>query len=207
MSNLHVVYRVHDSGTRTEQWTSYSFPFSIYVEGSTLEEVRSELSEALESAPPNVRELSLIEHLEQPLVPGAYMRTAVDRRTLDREATGQTMRSSLAVPSQFDDFRATMPVAATGDAVMIACVPQDTLSWVFEQMTDHDAVGICAQGPGAGTSRLVWWSFIIGGEAEDRNTTALETLASAGLSASSTVAEFMSATSTSTGHRILARAG
>lgn len=202
-SHLHVVYRVHDPATRNEQWSSYSFPFGVYVEGSSLDQVRSEFRVAATELPPDVRELTVIEHLEQPLVPGAYIRVAVDRRTLDRDDTARDLRSSLTVPAQFDDFRDTMPTAATGDAVMIACVPDDTLGWVFEQMTDHDAVGVCAQGPESGASQLVWWSFLVGGAADEVDPTALETLASAGLSAGSTVAEFMRVDSAPTGRRVL----
>jgi hypothetical protein len=46
---------------------------------------------------------------------------------------------------------------------MIACVSDDRLGRVFEQMTDHDAVGICALGPETSRNRLVWWSFLVGG--------------------------------------------
>jgi hypothetical protein len=205
---MHVVYRVHDPGTRHEQWSSYSFPYGIYVEGSTMDEVRSELRAAMGDAPSEIRGLAVIEHLERPLVPGAYVRVAVDRRTLDREQIAQAMQSSLTVPAQFDDFRATMPIAATGDSVMIACVPDDTLGWVLEQMTEHDAVGICADGPEVRTkNRLVWWSFLVGSEAEDFDQTTLETLASAGLTAASTVAEFMRVDANSTGRRVLTLVG
>ena len=206
MTNLHVVYRVHDPGTRSEQWASYSFPYSIYVEGATLDEVRSEFRVAIADAPAGVRGLTAIEHLERPLAPGAYIRVAVDRRTLDRDDTAQAMYSSLTAPAQFDDFRNTMPTAATGDVVMIACVPDDTLGWIFEQMTEHDAIGICARGPDAGATRLVWWSFLVGGGA-DVDPTALETLAVAGLSAESTIAEFMRIEATPTGRRVLSAAG
>jgi hypothetical protein len=206
VSNLHVVYRVHDPGTRDEQWVSYSFPHSIYVEGPTLDEVRSEFRAAVADPSTEVRERSLIEHLERPLAPGAYIRVAVDRRTLDRDEVAQIMHSSLTVPEQFDDFRARMPMASTGDAVMIACVSDDRLGWVFEQMTDHDAVGICALGPETSRNRLVWWSFLVGGAVNGIDPTAMGTLAGAGLSAGSTVAEFMRADAAPTGRRILANA-
>lgn len=206
MSDLHVVYRVHDPGTRREQWASYSFPHSIYVEGATLDEVRSEFRAAAADLPTEVRKRSLIEHLERPLAPGAYIRVAVDRRTLDRDEVAQIMHSSLTVPDQFDDFRTRLPTAATGDAVMIACVPGDRLGWVFEQMTDHDAVGICALGPGASGNRLVWWSFLVGGAVDGIDPIAMGTLAGAGLSAGSTVGEFMRADAAPTGRRILANA-
>jgi hypothetical protein len=116
------------------------------------------------------------------------------------------MHSSLTVPVQFDDFRIRMPTAATGDAVMIACVPDDRLGWVFEQMTDHDAVGICALGPETTRNRLVWWSFLVGGAVDEIDPAATGTLAGAGLSAGSTVAEFMRADAAPTGRRILSNA-
>jgi hypothetical protein len=73
VSNLHVVYRVHDPGTRDEQWVSCSFPRSIYIEGPTLDEVRSEFRAAVADPSTEVRGRSLIEHLERPLAPGAYI--------------------------------------------------------------------------------------------------------------------------------------
>ena len=153
MSNLHVVYRVDELATPREQWSSYSFPFGIYVTGVTLDEVRSEFRAAAEFALPNLHEFTVIEHLERPLAPGAYIRTAVDRQMLDRDATASLMRSSLQIVDQWRDFQDKVPAAATGDTVMIACVAADRLGWIFEQMSADDSVGICAPGPAAGRSR------------------------------------------------------
>ena len=201
MNDLHVVYRVDEPATPREQWSTYSFPLGIYVTGTTLDEVRSELRAATAVALPNPDEFTVIEHLERPLAPGAYIRVAVDRRMLDRDATAALMRSSLQLVDQWRDFQDGVPPAATGDVVMIACVADDRLGWIFEQMSAHDAVGICAPGPAAGEGQFIWWSFILGQHAADAHSTHLESLAAAGLDVESSVSYFMRTTASSTGRK------
>lgn len=203
MSNLHVVYRVDDPGTRREQWSSYSFPYGIHTVGTTLAEARAEFRSAAAFGLSDFDELTVAEHLERPLVPGAYIRTAVDRRTLDREATERAMRASLQVVDQWRDFQETLPPAATGDAVVIACVPDDRLSWIFEQMSGHDAVGLCTLGPATSAAQLVWWSFVVG-ELAVTTPAATQPLADAGLFGDSTVSEFMQTTASRTGRQLAA---
>jgi hypothetical protein len=202
MTNLHVVYRVDDPGTPAEQWSSYSFPQGVYVTGATLDEVRSEFRSAAAFAFPDLDQFTVIEHLERPLAPGAYIRTAVDRRTLDRDATERIMRSSLQLVDQWHDFQDAMPLVATGDTVMITCVPDDLLSWIFEQMTVHDAIGMCALGQATATGQLIWWSFIVGELAAAKTSQNVEPLSAAGLSDRSTVSDFMQATATATGRQL-----
>lgn len=205
MSTLHAVYRVDDLGTPREQWSSYSFPLGVYVSGATLDEVRAEFRAAAAFAIAELDRLTVIEHLERPLVPGAYIRTAIDRRTLDRDATERAMRGSLQMVDQWRDFHDAMPSAATGDAVMIACVPDDRLSWVLEQMSEHDAIGLCALGPATEGGQLIWWSFLVGRLADARDLGRLEPLSSAGLDEGATVSEFMRATASTTGRQLIPR--
>lgn len=142
-------------------------------------------------------------HIERPLVRGAYIRVAVDRSMLDRDTTAERMRGSLTRADQRDDFIATLPVAATGDAIMIVCTPADRLGWVLDQMSEFDTVGVCAAGPALPSGSLVWWSFIVGHRAAGNTGRDLETLASAGLSRDSTVVEFMAANQTATGRALV----
>lgn len=121
---------------------------------------------------------------------------------LDRDATARLMRTSLQVIDQWRDFQNKGPAAATGDTVMIACGPDDRLGWIIEQMSEHDAVGICAPGPAADGRQLIWWSFIMGQHAADAASDGVETLAAAGLSIDSTVSEFMRTTASSTGRQL-----
>lgn len=202
MTNLHVVYRVDDPGSADEQWSSYSFPHGIYVAGATLDEVRAEFREAA-VALPNFDTLTIREHLERPLVRGAYIRVAVDRHMLDRDETAALMRRSVAVADQRDDFLSTLPAAATGDGVMIACQATDQLSWVLEQMSDHDTVGVCASGPSTHAGGFIWWSFIVGQHATRVGDKPLESLASGGLTRDSTVVEFMRANDSATGRTLV----
>jgi hypothetical protein len=203
VTNFHAVYRVDDPGTANEQWSSYSFPHGIYVAGATLDEVRDQFKAAAAFAVHNLDDLTLIEHIERPLAPGAYIRTAVDRHTLDRDETAELMRASLGVPTQRDEFLATIPISGSGDAVMLACVPNDRLAWVFEQMDDHDALGLCAPGPAIPSGRFIWWSFILGNLAEDDKAARTETIAEAGLTEESTVAAFMRANAMERGRRLV----
>lgn len=204
MSNLHVVYRV-DHGDGADDWSTYSYPHGIYVGGSTLDEVRAEFQAAAASTIGR-EEITLVEHLERPLIPGAYVRIGLDRHMLDRDETAQAMRETLTVGLQRDDFQARMPLAATGDAVMIACVHSDRLRWVFGQMGDHDGIALCARGDAAGSHRPVWWSFIAGPRAVVPGGRPTESIAAAGLTADSTVIEFMNVNETATGRTLLGAA-
>lgn len=202
MTNLHVVYRVDDPSSADEQWSSYSFPHGIYVAGATLDEVRAEFREAAVTLP-SFDALTIREHLERPLVRGAYIRVAVDRQMLDRDETAAMMRRSVSIMDQREDFLATLPVAVTGDAIMIACQATDQLGWVFEQMSDHDTVCVCASGPSTEAGGFIWWSFIVGQHAARLGDKPLESLASGGLTSASTVVEFMRNNKTATGRALV----
>lgn len=134
---------------------------------------------------------------------GAYIRVAADRHMLDRDETAAMMRRSVAVVDQRDDFLSTLPVAATGDAVMIACQATDQLGWVFDQMSEYDTVGVCAGGPSTDAGGFIWWSFIVGKHAERLGDKPLESLASGGLTSESTVIEFMRAHDSATGRTLV----
>lgn len=205
MNTLHVIYRVDDAGTG-EDWSAYSYPHSIYVGGSSLAEVRHEFERAARFALDDLADWAIVEHHEEPMIPGAYIRVAVDRRMIERGEVAAIMKATLTVPAQRSDFERGMPIASTGDAVVVACLPNDRLGWVFEQMNDHDAIAVCARGPVVGNLQSAWWSYIAGQDAEVRGGPPQESLAAAGLSADSTVADFMRVNSTATG-RTLARVG
>jgi hypothetical protein len=205
MSDLHVVYRVDDPGLESETWSSYSFPHSIYVEGSALVEVRSEVQQAIQSIP-SLHDCRILEHLERPIppVPGAYIRVAIDRRTLDRDVARDQFVSSLLVRSQREDFVRTVPTAATGDVVAIACVADDRLGWVFDQMTDYDSIAICLAGPATEHGALTTWNYLVGRRSDRFGTSGnTETLADAGLVADSSIADFMRIASAADGRGLL----
>lgn len=126
--------------------------------GTALGQVRAEFLDALRFHVDDeeLGGISLFEHVETFLVENVYIRVAVDRRTLDRDAAVAAVRRSFTVAHQRADFTESALVAATGDAVIVACTPADRLGWLFEQMGTHDALQICVAGPG----ELVWWSVI-----------------------------------------------
>ncbi len=148
MQDVHVVYRQSPSEGSVE-WSTYSYPQSIYVGGPSLEHLRAEFLEAARSHfdDDQLSQVTLFEHIETPLVDGAYVRVAVDQRTRDRETAATAMRRSLTVDEQRQDFAESALIAATGDAVVVACTPTDRLGWLFDQMGSHDALQITVAGP------------------------------------------------------------
>ncbi|MGQ0779387.1 MAG: hypothetical protein ACT4NY_34060 [Pseudonocardiales bacterium] len=189
--NVHVIYREAVAvQADVPCWTSYSYPDSIYAAGLSLEQMRTEFLDAARFHVNDVelRGVSLFEHVETPLVEGVYVRVAVDRRTLDRDAAVAAVRRSFTVAHQLADFTKSALVAATGDAVIVACTPADRLGWLFEQMGPHDALQICVVSPGG----LVWWSAVAHLDAFVSPSVASQpTIADLGLNDSSTVADLM----------------
>lgn len=189
MTNLHVIYRLEErvSPGVPERWSTYSYPVSIYVGGSNLAQARAEFREALDDMSDLLDDqYELVEHLERPLVDGAYVRTAIDRSNLDRAETAQRFESTLGDLKQRRDFAARAPLSASGDTVVVACVGRDKVGWLMEQMNEHDSLVICL----ATGTPLVWWTWLAGHEAtineKDRGT-----LDDAGLTAESIVSDFV----------------
>jgi hypothetical protein len=123
-----------------EQWVTYSYPVSIYVAATTLDEARAEFSAALDDMAEVLDErYELVEHLEQPLIEGIYIRTAADRHSGDRSETALRFEATLADAAQRKDFTSSAPISATGD-VVVACVGSDTVGWLTEQMNEYDSL-------------------------------------------------------------------
>ncbi len=74
--------------------------------------------------------VEILEHLEEPLsgVEGVFVRVALDRQQLDRQQVVEALREGLTVPEQLADFEETALIAATGDVVVVACLPTDRVS-------------------------------------------------------------------------------
>ncbi|MGH3886397.1 MAG: hypothetical protein ACRDSZ_07475 [Pseudonocardiaceae bacterium] len=189
--NVHVVYReALTVQAEAPRWTTYAYPDSIYVTGPSLGQVRAEFLHAarFHFDDEELGGISLFEHVETLLFEGAYVRVAVDQHTRDREAAVAAVRHSFTVARQLEDFTESALVAATGDAVIVACTPADRLGWLFEQMGPHDALQICVAGPG----ELVWWSAIAHLNALGPPSVASQpTIADLGLNDSSAVADLM----------------
>lgn len=205
MSNLHVIYR-RDRVSDGEQWGTYSHPHGIYTAAATLVEARAEFREAARFSlgADEFDQAALLEHLEQPVpgLDGVFIRTAIDRPTLDRDAASATMQRALTDPAQRARLEERSPLAASGDIVIVACVPTDTLGWVLGQMGPSDALVVCAQISDVG----MWWSFLAGERAVvDIETT--ETLADADLGFEATISDLMRDDATSSGRRVAALAG
>jgi hypothetical protein len=189
MPNLHVIYR-REPGP-DERWSAYSFPVSVYTGGATLPEARSRFREAAEFGVDGFAEYTLVEHLEQPLAEHAFIRSAVDRRSLDRQDAVALFTASHTVAAQADAFDHTAPRDSSGDAVVVACVATDTVRWVLEQMGEQDALSLCLALPG----RMVWWTYLAQQFAEVPTTNPSESLLDAGIDLDATMSDFVRADS------------
>jgi hypothetical protein len=189
--NVHVIYReALTVKADVPRWSTYAYPDSIYAAGASLEQVRAEFLDAarFHFDDEELGGVSLFEHVETLLVGDAYVRVAVDQHTRDRDAAVAAVRRSFTVAHRLEDFTDSALVAATGDAVIFACVPTDRLGWLFEQTGPHDALQICVAGP----SELVWWSAIAHIDALGPPPVASQpTIVGLGLNDSSTVADLM----------------
>lgn len=202
MSNLHVIYRGEPGEDgRIEEWVTYSYPHGIYTSGSTLEEARHDFRQAAELVH-EPGSYTVHEHLERPVPPGVFIRTAIDRHTLSRDEAAGAVRQMLTVRGQREDVIRTMPLTASGDIVLVACVAEDTLGWIMEQMNDHDAIGIFLPVPG-----LVWSSWLAGEQADLAGATGAAVgpgMIPGGLLADVTLSEYVQQNPTAAGRLVAA---
>jgi predicted RNase H-like HicB family nuclease len=184
VTNFHVIYRQEPD--RAGGWSTYSYPVGVYAAGATLDEAREQFREAAHFGVEDFDDYQLIEHIEEPLIEGAFIRTCIDRRTLDRHDAAKLFRTTMDVATQRADFEGTAPLGGSGDAVVVAAIASDKVSWVLEQMGDHDALSVCVAGPGP----MIWWSYLAGQYATIQAGPA-ETLANGGLTTDSTLSELI----------------
>ncbi|MEQ3554620.1 hypothetical protein WIS52_29490 [Pseudonocardia nematodicida] len=195
MTTMHVVYRVHDEGRIGEDWSTYSFPDGVFAGGPDLEPLRSEVRRSAEELAGTA--VSVVEHIERPAGPDIYVRGALDDRAAERADVIDAVRASSLVRGERTTPGSRFPLAASGDSILVACLPEDTLSWVLEQMDAHDAVAVCAVGPSLGTGRFVYVNYLAREAASPAGRDESDqSIAEAGLSPDSTVAEFVRATIT-----------
>lgn len=187
-SPLHVVYREEQVAPGELNWHSDSLPTAVHVGGYTLEDARGRFREAAaflcdgQALPP------MAEHLERQVTDGVFVRVAVDRHSLDREYVRASLATALAQPVGFRPEFAEVAVAATGDHIVVCCVGTDLLGWVFEQMSDHDVLHVALAAGEVGVALTA-----IAGPAVAAASAEAPTLAGIGLTAESTVGEFVHA--------------
>lgn len=180
MNELHAIYR----WSGPSSWDAYSYPVSISVGGLSLEHVRDQFRAAARfHFGDDWSDVEIVEHLEEPLseVEGVFVRTALDRQLLDRQQVVEALRGVLKVPEWVAEFEETALIAATGDVVVVACLTTDRVTWVVEQMGEHDSLQVClpiSDHRGVG----VWMSRLSAPEAEGIVIEQSETLEEAGLS-------------------------
>lgn len=186
---------MHDEGCIGEDWAAYSFPEAVFAGGSRLSSLRGEVrtmaSDLVGSS------VVLREHIERPCGAGLYVRSALDDREPERSDVVDAMRSMVDVGRQRDHLAEQLPLAVSGDAVLVACLPEDTIRWVLEQMDPQDTVAVCTVGPLLDTGRFVYWNYLVreGADREGREDSE-ESIAEAGLSIDSPISEFVRSTIT-----------
>jgi hypothetical protein len=199
--NLHVVYRADELATG-RQWSCYSFPESIYAGGPDLPGLRKEFKELAISTlgPAAFKRRNLIEHEERAMYRGVYGRVAHDahlkeRTDLIKNFSVTMVSGDQAMPHRLELAR-VLPVSASGDRIVIACRPDDTIRWVLEQTGPQDAVAVCMTGPTFPSAGIFLpWTTLLREEVElDAEARAgVESLADAGLGLDSTISNLIMA--------------
>lgn len=173
MSDLHAIFRQ----TAPDHWEAYSRPVSIHAAGPTWDQARDEFLRAAEfHFDDDWPEVSIVHHIEREAVPGVWVRTALDRYSMQREHVADALRHSLSIDDQLRYTLASALESSTGDIVFVCCVPGDRLSWVSDQLARTDAFQVAARLQG----QMYWW-MPLAAAASTKATEDSETLLEAGL--------------------------
>lgn len=151
----HVFFRFDPSSS--PQWTFYSTPASVIGGGASLAEAREAAQAALRFSLDTNELPEICEYTEREAVPGAWIRVALDAHRIDRQEAFDVLQSALhsAPEGTFDAY------AATGDVIIVPCEPTDTVGFVTDQMTRHDALWVALNDPD-----YIHWVALHGTEAE-----------------------------------------
>lgn len=183
-----VVYRLClDGGPK---WQYYSMPESVLGGADALADAKRDYRDALafaldveRDALPRIR-----EHTERPIVPGVYIRTALDEHQADRAEAFDVLVPGFTSEHTAEVEKLFAHTAASGDVVAVVCEPSDDVGFLLDQITPHDVVWLVLNGPG-----LVAWRAIGGPLAANPTEVVASTLADLGVGQSTPILEFMSA--------------
>ncbi|MFD7845999.1 hypothetical protein ACFV4K_24035 [Nocardia sp. NPDC059764] len=157
MSPQTVVFRFCPGGG--PKWQYYSMPESVLGGAETLSDAKRDYREALafmlEVEPDALPEIR--EHTERPIVPGVYLRTALDEHYADRAEAFDVLVPGFGLEHTAEVRKLFSHTTASGDVVAVVCEPTDDVGFLLEQITPHDAVWMVLNGPG-----LVAWRAIGG---------------------------------------------
>ncbi|WP_370932512.1 hypothetical protein [Amycolatopsis sp. cg13] len=182
MKAIQAIYRF--APNEEAPWGAYSYPQAVYTSGRSLSEVREKFTEAALFHYDN-EQLIIEEHLELPLTDGVFVRIAQDLEEKHRRMVYDALARGLSYGDQADDLRRSSH-AATGDVVVVACVADDELQWIFDQLDDADTLVVACE-----VSTFGVWSAPVIGPASDGAGSRGEPLLGNGLKRSSTVGDLM----------------
>ncbi|MGQ4616830.1 hypothetical protein [Nocardia sp. R7R-8] len=128
----------------------------------------------------------ICEHTERPIVPGVFIRTALDEHQLDRSEAFDVLVPLFADRHVAEFERLFEHTRASGDVVAVVCEPSDDLAFLLDQITPYDAIWMVLNG-----SDLVALYAIGGSLAANPTEAAGTSLAELGVDASTPVLEFV----------------
>ncbi|WP_291473770.1 hypothetical protein [Corynebacterium sp.] len=189
MNNVHVVIR-HMPGL-TPTWQYYGTDIGAIGGSDTLREAKDLAAEAVADLVGT--DTSIVFYVERQALAESDDHPAIYVRELqDTDTTRRLQRQNLAVeyatflqnyPERKDTFHGML--AATGDIIAVAVLPDDLVSDALENCGHYDSVFL-----GMPEGDLVYWLGLSGSEAEEVPEHS-EAIAGVGLNSNSTVRDLM----------------
>lgn len=197
MTTVHAFYSF--DADQTPQWAYRSHPISCYGLADSLREARLDFREALEfSLEEGESKPDLIEHVEQRHPLGFWTRVRLGERPDQdwRDYVARVFVNTInhAVQNGQKPEMATWGATATGEPVVVACLPIDTIDSVIDQLQPDESCAIALSFPLQAEGLEVSWVSGIIRELAAPITRPTESLREAGLSTDSTIEEFMNST-------------
>ncbi|MDJ0426006.1 hypothetical protein QNA19_08760 [Rhodococcus fascians] len=197
MTTVHAFYS-HDP-EQTPEWAYRSHPISCYGLADSLRAARLDFREALQFSLDDGEDApNLVEHVETRHPLGFWIRVRIGEQPDAgwRDYVARVLANTIDARTRGgrDVNTDTWGTTATGEPVVVACLPIDTIESVIDQLQPSESCAIALAFPFRDEGLEVSWvSGIIREHAEpiDRP---VETLKQAGLSPDSTIEDFMNST-------------
>ncbi|MDV8021995.1 hypothetical protein [Rhodococcus sp. IEGM 1330] len=195
-AEIHGVVYTYDADA-SPSWTYQTLPKALVGFGDDVASVRTSFKRRSARHPrpaDSSRRSAVAEYVEFRLTPGFRLRYQLDSHQAERRAAAEAFVKTTrhALLTRWDIAR--MGLTASGDAVVVAALPDDTIDSVLEQMDPEDNFVITLAMHDRVRDHVV--SLVSGVSREHAKLPVgrrMETLKAAGLSASSTVEQLMKA--------------
>ncbi len=130
----------------------------------------------------------VVEHMEVPVGPDVWVRTAKDDEAAEREEVAIRFNTIYSLDPSAMQNLARDAIASTGDAVVVAVLPTDTVHFVLNQMSDNDALYVVMTIDDLAPNMSACWVMMLGGSrAEVTSLRPTETLGDAHIDGTSTM--------------------